>query len=170
MSKALTSGPARVTIIGGPAKRLAVAERWGATATIDITATSPDERRDTVMASTNGRGADVVIEMSGSPQAFAEGMGLLRSGGRYLIVGQVHGRSVPFNPSSIVLKHAQLIGTLSGSVAHYARGLEFIDHHRDRFRWSDMISNHYRLDNINDAFLGMQALTEIKPAIDFSAR
>jgi L-iditol 2-dehydrogenase len=167
LAKAVTGEPARVTMIGGPVERLAVAERWGATYTIDVTATSPAERQDAVMRLTNGRGADVVIEVSESPQAFPEGMGLLRSGGRYLIIGQVNAQTMPFNPSSIVMKHATLIGSLSGSLAHYARALDFIDHHSDRFHWTDMISNHYTLDDINTAFAGMQALTEIKPAIDF---
>ena len=94
-------------------------------------------------------------------------MGFLRAGGRYLIIGQIHDRSLPFNASSIVLKHATLIGSLSGSVEHYWRGLEFIRHHMDRFAWDEMISNHYRLDDINDAFHSMQALREIKLAIEF---
>jgi threonine dehydrogenase-like Zn-dependent dehydrogenase len=168
LSKAATSGPSQITVIGGPEARLAVASSWGATNTIDVTTTSPQERHEAVMALTGGRGADVVIEVSGSPPAFAEGMNLLRAGGRYLIIGQVHAQSMPFNPSSIVMKHAQLIGTLSGSLAHYARALEFIEHHSDRFQWTDMISNHYRLDDINEALIGMQSLTEIKPAIDFA--
>ena len=36
-----------------------------------------------------------------------------------------------------------------------------------RFGWEEMISNHYPLAGINDAIRSMQALTEIKPAIDF---
>jgi L-iditol 2-dehydrogenase len=168
LAKAVSSGPANVIVVGGPKDRLAVAEAWGATHTIDVTQTTdPAERQATVLDMTSGRGADVVVEVSGAVPAFPEGMGILRSGGRYLIIGQVHGQTVPFNPSSIVLKHATLIGSLSGSVEHYWRGLEFIRHNVGRFSWDDMISNHYRLDEINDAFHNMKALTEIKPAIDF---
>jgi threonine dehydrogenase-like Zn-dependent dehydrogenase len=169
LAKAVTAAPVNVVVIGGPKERLAVAERWGASLTIDVTEVpDPADRLALVLGLTAGRGADVVIEVSGAPQAFAEGMGLLRAGGRYLVVGQVHGQSLPFNPSSIVLKYATVIGSLSGSVEHYWRGLQFLRHHRDRFAWDEMISNHYRLDEINDAIRNMQALSEIKPAIDFA--
>ena len=93
----------------------------------------PVERHDTAMALTWTR-VDVLIEVSGLSQAFPEG--IVRTGGRYLIVGQVHAQSMPFNPSSIVIEHAHLIGALSGSVADHAGGLAFIDHHRERFRWA----------------------------------
>ena len=167
LAKAVTSGPSNVIVVGGPAERLAVAEAWGATATIDVTSTDASERHEQVLDATAGRGADVVIEVSGAPPAFAEGMAMLRPGGRYLVMGQVHGQSVPFNPSAIVLKQAALIGSLSASVEHYWRALQFLRHQRRRFDWDQMISNHYPLADINQAFRNMQALVEIKPAIDF---
>jgi threonine dehydrogenase-like Zn-dependent dehydrogenase len=157
-----------VIVVGGPRPRLAVAETWGATTTIDVATTDKAERHQRVLDATEGRGADVVIEVSGAPDAFPEGMVMLRPGGRYLVVGQVHGQSLPFNASSIVLKHATLIGSLSGSVEHYWRALQFLRHQRHRFDWDQMISNHYPLTHINAAFRSMQALTEIKPAIDFT--
>jgi threonine dehydrogenase-like Zn-dependent dehydrogenase len=169
VAKAVTSGPANVIVVGGPKGRLALAEEWGASRTIDVTEiTDPATRQQLVQDYTGGRGADVVIEVSGAPSAFPEGMQLLRPGGRYLIIGQIHSQSLPFNASSIVLKHATLIGSNSGSVEHYWRGLEFLRHNAHRFAWLDMISNHYSLTDINEAFRNMRALTEIKPAIDFA--
>jgi L-iditol 2-dehydrogenase len=167
LAKAVTSGPSQVIVIGGPADRLDLAQRWGAHHVIDVTQTDPAQREAQVLERTNGRGADVVIEVSGVPAAFSEGMGMLRAGGRYLIVGPLHAQSMPFNPSSIVLKHATLIGSFSASVVHYWRALEFMRHHRDRFAWDDIISSHYSLDRINDAFEGMRSWREIKPAITF---
>src|SRR3954471_3036090 len=35
-----------------------------------------------------GAGADIVLEFTGHPQAFNEGLDLIRRGGRYVIVGQ----------------------------------------------------------------------------------
>jgi L-iditol 2-dehydrogenase len=168
LAKAVTSGPANVIVIGGPKDRLAVAERWGASDTIDVTeVTDAAARHDAVLELTSGRGADVVVEVSGAPAAFPEGIGILRAGGRYLIIGQVHAQALPFNASSIVMKHATLIGSLSGSIEHYWRALEFMRHHAGRFGWEEMISNHYPLAGINDAIRSMQAFSEIKPAIDF---
>ena len=61
----------------------------------------------------------------------------------------------------IVMKHATLIGSLSGSVEHYWRGLEFMRHNLGRFTWDDMISNHYALDDINDAMRNMHSLEHV---------
>lgn len=170
VAKALTSGPANVVVIGGPRARLDVAERWGASQTIDVTELDdPAARHELVMEHTHGRGADVIVEVSGAPAAFGEGMNMLRPGGRYLVIGQLHQETQPFNPSSIVGKHATLLGALSGSVEHYWRALEFMRHQQHRFSWDEMISNHYSLTDINDAMKRMQTLQEVKPAIDFEA-
>jgi threonine dehydrogenase-like Zn-dependent dehydrogenase len=168
VAKAALSGAANVIAIGGPAVRLDLARTWGATATIDIADTAPAARREVVLSLTAGRGADVVIEVSGAPAAFIEGMSILRSGGRYLIIGQVHSESVQFNPSLITIKHAHLIGTRGASIEHYWRGLGFLQRHADRYDWDAMISATYPLDEINAAFAAMQSWQVIKPALSFS--
>jgi L-iditol 2-dehydrogenase len=168
VAKAATSGLSNIIAIGGPAARLDLAQRWGATQTIDVNEVpNPADRLEIVRDATSGRGADVVIEVSGVPAAFTEGMSILRPGGRYLIIGQIHGTSVEFNPSVITLKHARLIGTRGASIEHYARALTFLRHHATRFAWDDMISARYPLEQINTAISAMQSWQEIKPAIDF---
>ncbi len=167
LAKAVASGARQVIVIGGPKRRLELATAWGATAVIDIAEADPDQRREEVYRLTAGRGADIVVEMSGVPSAFGEGMGMLRANGRYLIVGQLHGRTVDFNPSSVVFKQATIIGCFSGSISHYWRALQFMEHHADRFRWDDMISGRYGLHTINDAFDSMSSWREIKPMVVF---
>ena len=162
------SGPSRIIVIGGPAPRLEVARRWGATHTLDI-ADVPDaaERGAQIREWTDGLGPDVVIEVSGAVSAFPEGFEMLRRGGRYLVVGQLHGREVSIKPSQITRKHVRIIGSISASVEHYHRALQFIAHNWERFSWMDMISNRYPLEGINDAMERMQRWEEIKPAIVF---
>ena len=165
-AKALAQGVARVFVIGGPAARLELAEEWGAVAI------SIDDHRDAadrlaiVRDATGGRGADFVVEASGAPPAFSEGIDLLRRGGRYLIVGQAHTESVSFNPSVILGKHLTIIGSLSAHIRHYHRALEFLRHNADRFDWSKMLSNVYPLDDIMTAVDRMARWEEIKPVID----
>jgi L-iditol 2-dehydrogenase len=166
LAKALRGGARRVAVIGGPAARLAVARSWGAELTIDI-ADVPDtqQRRELIQDWSQAPGADVVVEMSGAPVALSEGIDLLRPGGRYLLVGQLHPETVPIAPARLVTGQLTLIGCASGAVAHYARALRFLADTRDRFDWSAMISNVYPFERINDALDGMRALTEVKPAI-----
>jgi len=165
-AKALAQGVARVFVIGSPAARLELAKEWGAVAI------SIDEHRDAkdrlaiVRDATEGRGADLVVEASGAPPAFSEGIDLLRRGGRYVIVGQAHAESVSFNPSAILFKHLTIIGSLSAHIRHYHRALEFLRHNADRFDWSKILSNVYPLDDIMTAMERMARWTEIKPVID----
>jgi threonine dehydrogenase-like Zn-dependent dehydrogenase len=168
VAMATSSGAGKIIVIGGPAERLELARRWGADHTIDITGIADHPARLTqVMDMTSGRGADVVIEVSGSPAAFAEGLDLIRRGGRYLVMGQIHGQSLPFNASSIVLKQANVLGSLSASVDHYYTALQFLRRHAHRYQWTDMISNHYSLNDVPAALLSMATHREIKPAITF---
>jgi L-iditol 2-dehydrogenase len=167
-AKVAAASPAQLIVVGGPEQRLALARQWGATATIDV-----DELRDSadrvarVLTLTGGRGADVVLEMSGVPAAFAEGIAMLRPGGRYTVVGQIHTTSLPFNPTQLVMKHARVTGCLSAGLEHYERGLRFLDRNSDRFDWDAMITSSRPLDEINDAFALMRNWSEIKPAITF---
>jgi len=168
LARAVRGGSGKIIVVGGPARRLELARSWGATHTLDI-ADVPDavERRELIREWTGGKGPDVVIEVSGALPAVAEGLDVIRPGGRYLVIGQVHGEVVPIPTGAIVAKHLQVIGTLSASVEHYYRALRFIERNWDRFSWMEMISGRYPFERINDALEAMQDLREIKPAITF---
>lgn len=161
-------GVRRVITVGGPAKRLELAAAWGADETLDVTRRSAEERLDRVRSLTGGRGADVVVEVSGAPPAFAEGIDLLRRGGRFVVVGQLHTEQVPFNPSQIVTKQATVIGSVSADISHYERGLRFLVQHRDRFAWDDLIDSRHTLDTVNDALDEMRGHRVTKPVLQFT--
>ncbi|MCZ4590467.1 zinc-binding dehydrogenase [Rhodococcus opacus] len=162
------SGASSITVVGGPSARLALATEWGADNVIDISEVpSAEDRAEVTRQLTGGRGADVVIEASGATTAFTEGLGILARGGRYVLVGQLHANSIPVNPSQIVVKHATVVGSVSGAVNHYARGLEFLSRHADSYDWDRMISSVRPLEKINDAIAAMTTEGEIKPAVSF---
>ncbi len=64
--------------------RLELARRMKADAVIDVARENFVER---VMALTQGRGLDGVLEMSGNPQAVRDGLSALRNGGRLSLLG-----------------------------------------------------------------------------------
>jgi len=80
-------GASKIVVIGGTQSRLELCQKFGATLTINRNETTIDERRQNIMDLTNGRGADVVIEATGSSRAVKEGVGLIRNGGCYLVTG-----------------------------------------------------------------------------------
>ena len=158
----------KVIVVGGPKRRLEIAKRWGATHTIDINEVpNPKDRKDIIMGLTDNLGPDVVLELSGVLAAFTEGVDMIRRGGRYVVVGQIHGQTTPFNPSLIVAKHCTLIGNMSGVTEHYYRALQFMKNHWDTIPWMDMISNHYPIEQINVAMAKMKKWEEVKPALTF---
>jgi len=169
VAKAALSSAAQVIVLGAPAARLDIARRWGATHVIDIEAMpDPAERAAAVRALTEGKGADVVVELSGARSAFLEGFDMLRRGGRFLVVGQLHPDTVAFRPRDIILKRATIIGSASASIDHYYRSLQFLERHSDRFDWSEMISTTYALTEINEALERVRTFQEIKAAITFA--
>lgn len=111
------------------------------------------------------RGADVVIEVSGGTTAFSEGIDLVRRGGRFLVIGQVGEQQVSIAPRLVVEKQLTILGVMSGDTDHYYKALQFLRHNREHFRFEDMLSNYYRLEQINDAMESMRALREVKPVV-----
>jgi threonine dehydrogenase-like Zn-dependent dehydrogenase len=163
---ALAAGAQQVVVLGAPAQRLAVAKRWGVTHTIDIDEVpDPRARRRMIREWTAGRGADIVIEVSGGATAFPEGIDLVRRGGRYLVIGQVGDQQPNVAPRLVVDKQLTLLGVFSGDTEHYHKALEFLKANRGRFSFSDMLSNRYRLEQINDALEAMKSFREIKPVV-----
>lgn len=166
VAMAIKAGVSKIIILGAPAQRLAVAKKWGADHIIDIDEVpEPEKRIKQVLELTNGMGADVVIEVSGGSTAFKEGLGMVRRGGKYMIVGQVGGPPLPIQPEIITYKHLTITGVLSGDVPHFYKALQFIKNNQNRFDFNDLISNRYRLDQINEALVAMKGYKEIKPLV-----
>jgi len=163
---AKVGGARRVIVIGGPAVRLKMAEAFGADDTIPLETTTPDERAEKVRALTDGRGADIVMEFTGHPAAFAEGLIMARKGGRYLVVGQLGEGKTEIAPSMIVKKQLQVIGSFSGDAASYWKALDFMAAHKHQIPFDRMITNRYRLEDVNVALERMRRFEEIKPVIE----
>ena len=87
--------------------RLELAARFGATGA--FTPSEDDKLRAAIHQATDGRGADCVIDMSGAVDAIEKSAGLLRIGGRLILVGSVFpGPQISISPEQFVqvLSHA----------------------------------------------------------------
>jgi threonine dehydrogenase-like Zn-dependent dehydrogenase len=124
------------------------------------------KRRDEILKLTEGRGADIIVEASGVPVAFEEGLDIVRRGGRYLVIGQTTpGVTIPLSPMVVVWKHLDILGQCSADISHYYKALQIIKNNRQRYPFGDIITNKYSLDRINEAYASMEAGKDIKPAI-----
>ena len=105
---------------------------------LDVTETAdPAAARAWVRDRTGGRGADVVIEASGNPQAVVEGFEMLRDAGRYVVVGQyTDAGDVTLNPHRhINRRHATVLGCWGYEYTHLHRSVLMMARHRERFSW-----------------------------------
>jgi D-arabinose 1-dehydrogenase-like Zn-dependent alcohol dehydrogenase len=162
---ASVNGCRSVAVIGAPEARLALAREFGATHTISIENTTHEERLAQLREISDGRGPDIVLEFTGFPDAFGEGLEIVRKGGRYLTVGQLGSGKTTFSPSLIVKKNIRVIGSFSGDVKSYWKALQFASVHADRIPFEKMITGRYALEDVNLALDRMHRMEEIKPLI-----
>lgn len=160
------AGAARIIVIGDPEARLALARDWGATDCLSVAEhPEPQSRVQAVRELTGGFGAETVIELSGARTAFPEGVGMVRDGGRYVIVGQVGPHEVTFQPARLTWAQLSVLGSFSGETAQYWRALQFLSRTQHKFDFDRLLSNRYHLDEVNTAMNRMKAFEEIKPIV-----
>jgi L-iditol 2-dehydrogenase len=161
-------GAGLVIVIGAPAARLELAKRLGADVTLSLQDTSPEERHAVVSELTGGRGADVIIEASGNPEAIPEGFALLREGGAYTVAGHyTDAGAVEINPHlDINRKHAEVRGQWGTDFRHVVRALRMLAKHHERLPFADVIGGRYGLDQANEALDDVAELRVTKAIIE----
>ncbi len=160
---ALASGAGWVGVVDAVPHRLEAARAMGADACLPLDANLPGA----VRAITGGRGADIVIEASGSPDAVPQGCAVARDGGRYVIVGQYTDNGlVEINPhTDINRKHLEIRGCWGSDLSHVWRAMEIMARFHSRFPWTSLISRRYRLEEAGDALSDVEARRVVKAVI-----
>lgn len=160
---AAASGASWVGVIDAVPHRLEAAKKMGADTAIAL----GSETVEAVRRMTGGRGADVVIEASGSPQAVPMGCAMARDGGRYIVVGQYSDNgSAEINPHyDINRKHLMMQGCWGVDFSHVYRAMEALSRFGDRFAWTDLISARYGLEQAGDALVAVESRAVVKALI-----
>ncbi len=164
---ALLSGAGWVGMLGAPENRLAMARKIGVDWTQNVLETTPAERLRAVQDATGGRGADIVIEASGNPEAVAEGCTLARDAGRYVIVGQYtdHGE-IGLNPHlHINKKHLEIRGCWGSDFSHVYRAMSVLSRFDTRIQWAQIITQRYGLDSVQQALEDVEQRRVVKAVI-----
>ncbi|MFQ5711490.1 MAG: zinc-binding dehydrogenase [Candidatus Geothermarchaeales archaeon] len=161
------SGAVKVIVVGAPEMRLRMAERIGADHTVNIEGYDSEARVRKVLELTDGRGADVTVEATGSPLAVREGMEITRDAGRYVVVGQyTDAGSVEINPHlHINKKHLEIRGSWGIDFSHLYRAVQILAKNRGRFPWIDFITKQYGLEESNEALSDVENLEVVKAVI-----
>ncbi|MGQ9524122.1 MAG: zinc-binding dehydrogenase [Armatimonadota bacterium] len=160
-------GATDVILVGAPRNRLDAGKRLGADHVIDISSTTPSERLAAVRDLTDGRGADVVIEATGSPSALAEGLEMTRDAGTYVVAGQyTDAGDVTINPHSMVnRKHITVKAVWGIDFGHLYRSLRVLRRYGDSMRWEELLTKTYTLEQAATALSDVEAGNVVKAAM-----
>lgn len=154
---AALGGADPVIAIGAPASRLEFAQRMGATHVIDLD--MPHQERVTMVKRlTGGRGADVVIEAAGAPEAVTQALDLVRDGGRVVVCGQyTSAGSTTIDPHAQVnRKHLEVHGCWGSDFSHLYRAVHVAARNANRVPWREMIGARFSLDQANEALRAVE--------------
>ena len=161
-------GAATVFAIGAPDDRLALAHRMGADHTYDLRRTTAGERLDAIHSQTRNEGVDVVIEAAGTPEAFEEGLALVRDGGRYVVAGHYTdtGNATVNVHRAITRKHIEIRGCWGSEPGHFVRALALLDRHASTVPWREIAGRTYALSELNEALADAEAMRIPKALVD----
>ena len=121
------------------------------------------KRRQWVLDHTGGRGADIVIQVANNA-AVAEGLTMLRGGGRYLHIGAGGKGTIEVAnlPQQFDFLHVR-----SAEPRHWLQAIDLLSSRQGRFPFEEMVSASYSLDQINEAMDAMATYKVVKAAIAF---
>ena len=165
-------GAGQVIVIDGQSSRLELANQCGADHAIDIKEyTTPESRVERVKQLTEGRGADIVVEVVGYPQVVPEGLEMLRRGGTFVEIGNIWPNStVSLDISKILWAVTRIVPTTHYDPYILPVALDFLVRTKDRYPLTKMMSHKFPLEEIGRAFeqaewAGKEGETEITRAL-----
>ncbi|MEM3079580.1 MAG: zinc-binding dehydrogenase [Thermoproteota archaeon] len=153
-------GAYKVIVVEQSDFRIRQALEFGADHIIDLKEYgTPEERVKRVKELTDGFGPDLILECTGSPSVIAEGLEMGRDPSRYLLIGTAsEAGSVSINPTRITLKRMKLYGGKAAAVRHVnlLKALRFLERHVDKYPFDKIISNKFKLEEVNKAINAME--------------
>jgi threonine dehydrogenase-like Zn-dependent dehydrogenase len=139
-----------VVVIDADKHRLELAKEFGADHIIDMRAhQTKDDRIQAVKALTNGRGADVCLEVAGVPEAFAEGLELVRSGGKFVTMGNVTpGKTIAIDPGYITRSQITIIPVMRYQPVYLYKALKFLSENIEKLPFHKILDTEYSLEEV----------------------
>ena len=146
-------GYANVVVVDTNESRLKVAERFGATHTFNPEKTSVEEIDAAVKELTDGRGADLGVEVSGATIGIPNLVTWLAVGGRCVTLGYVYPNAhITVDAHQLVTKCVTLRGIHNYHHTSLGESICFVEENRNRYPFGELIGETYQLAEINAAF------------------
>lgn len=160
---------ARVIVVEGIEGRIELARRFGADEIVDMREhTTVQARLARVQELVGGAGADVVLEVSGVPAAFLEGIGLARPGGTLVEIGNVSvgpEHEVGLSPGLVTRKALRVIGCVRYQPWFLERALRFLERRHAEHPFDALSDREYGLEQVGEAIRRAESKQVARPAI-----
>jgi L-iditol 2-dehydrogenase len=133
--------------------RLNFAKRLGADQIVNAGKTTKAERLEIVKDLTHGRGADMVIECAGVPQAVPEALEMLRLSGMLVEAGNFSDLGeVPMSPHRhLCAKNVRILGVSGEEPAAYGPGMRQMARYMKHYPLGEFVTHRFRLRDVETA-------------------
>ncbi len=160
------NGYENVAVVDINEERLAIAKRFGATHTFNPDKASVSEIDEALKALTDGRGADLGVEVSGITSGIPNLITWLGIGGRCVTLGYVYpNANISVDAHQLVTKCITLRGIHNYDPTALGTALNFIETNRTRYPFGELIGKTYPLSDINTAFMDAMNQKALRIAI-----
>ncbi|MGC2000022.1 MAG: zinc-binding dehydrogenase, partial [Candidatus Acidiferrales bacterium] len=153
LMKARMLGAGTIIAVDLSEYRLNFAKRLGADHAVNAGKHSQTERLQIVKDLTNGRGADMVIECAGVPQAVPEALEMLRVGGLLVEAGNFSDLGeVPLSPHRhLCAKNARILGVGGEEPAAYGPSMRQMARYMKNYPLQEFVTHRFGLRDVEAA-------------------
>jgi len=147
-------GAEKVIVVGAPEYRLDLAKKLCADHVLNVDKIrDSQERLEEIKSLTENRGADLVAECAGVPEAVPQGLDMLRVGGTLIVAGNyIDMGPIPINPQKQILsKNARIIGVNGQTAASYAASLRLIKRFLESIPIDKMVTHKFKIEDCERA-------------------
>ncbi len=168
MVKARMLGAGTVVAVDLSDYRLDFATRLGSDHALNAAGTSRADRLEAIKGLTHGRGADLVIECAGVPEAVAEALDLLRPGGLLVEAGNFSDLGdVAVNPHrQLCSKNVRILGVGGEEAAAYAPSMRQMVRYMRHYPLAEFVTHRFALREVEAAMKQSMARDSMKVVID----
>jgi len=148
--------------------RLDFAARLGADQVISASKTSAIERLSMIRDLTHGRGADVVVECAGVPEAVRESLELLRVSGLLVEAGNFSDMGeISISPHRhLCAKNVRILGVGGEEPAAYGPSMRQMARYANRYPLAEFVTHRFGLRQVDEAMRKSMAPDSMKVVID----
>jgi threonine dehydrogenase-like Zn-dependent dehydrogenase len=153
LMKARMLGAGTIIAVDFSDYRLNFAKRLGADHAVNAGKTSKAERLQIVKDLTHGRGADMVIECAGVPQAVPEALEMLRVSGLLIEAGNFSDLGeIPLSPHRhLCAKNVRILGVSGEEPAAYGPGMRQMARYLKHYPLQEFVTHRFGLRDVEAA-------------------